>query len=104
MRTTFNKDVTSGVIDVDDGLTTVGPASVFHIKNEVPEWPESKCYIRQSATCTTEQYAQVMNGTVLVKDWIVLEYGVEPEENIADTREAYDLHTADGSQRILKDL
>lgn len=79
MRATFHKDVTSGVVAIDDDFSTVGPNSVFHIKNEIPPWPESQCYILAAETCSEEQYAQVINGTVRVENWIVVEYGVGVE-------------------------
>jgi len=77
MRATFNKDIKTGKFEVDDDYATVGPTSIFHIKNEVPEWPEPKCYILDRGTCTDEQYAQVLNGTVLIKDFVVVEYDVK---------------------------
>ncbi|KAH8596918.1 Alpha/Beta hydrolase protein [Bisporella sp. PMI_857] len=80
MRATFGKDITTGIYDVTDYYTTIGPSSVFNIKNEVPDWPESKCYILAPDTCTAEQYEQVLNGTVKVKDFIVTEYGVKVDQ------------------------
>lgn len=80
-RTTFNKDVKTGVLKVHDDYITVGPKSIFHIKNEVPEWPESSCYILSPGTCSEEQWAQVLNGTALIKDFKVVEYDVK-EENV----------------------
>ena len=79
MRATFNKDIKTGNFEVNDGYSTVGPTSVFHIKNEVPEWPESSCYILSPGTCTEEQYEQVLNGTVLIKDFVVVEYDVRQD-------------------------
>ena len=99
MRATFNKDITSGILDVDDDFITVGPSSVFHIKNELPEFPEPECYIRAADTCSAEQYAQVINGTVLVKDWIVLEYDVGVEQKVMG--EDAKFFGRDGSQKVL---
>lgn len=101
MRATFNKDITSGVLDVTDDLSTIGPESVFHIKNVAPEWPESECYIRAADTCTAEQYAQVLNGTVLVKDWVVVEYGVESNRDVDSVDKIHDFISGDGSQKIV---
>jgi len=81
MRATFNKDIPTGLFDINDNFQTKGPASVFHIKNEPPEFPNSICYILNKGTCTEEQYAQVLNGTVLVKDFVVVEYDVEAGNN-----------------------
>jgi len=80
-RATFSKDITTGLFDVGDHYTTIGPSSVFHIKNTIPEWPESKCYILAPNTCTAEQYAQVLNNTVRVKNFVVVEYDVDVDNN-----------------------
>lgn len=80
MRATFNLDIGTGLIPVFDEFSTVGPDSSFHIKNEVPEWPESICYVlNPGGTCLEEQWEQVLNGTVVVKDWVVVEYNVTDE-------------------------
>ena len=68
----FNKDIATGVIPMFDHSTTIGPSSTFHVKNKVPERPEPKCYILATATCTPEQYATVLNGTAIVKDFMVV--------------------------------
>jgi hypothetical protein len=74
MRATFNKDIKSGNFEVDDDYATVGPTSIFHIKNKAPEL---ECYILHPETCTEEQYAQVLDGAVLIKDFVVVVYDVE---------------------------
>jgi hypothetical protein len=75
MRALFNKDIATGLLAVSDDLTTVGPSSTFDVKNAVPERPEPRCYILMPGTCTPEQYATVLNGTAVVKDYFVV--GVE---------------------------
>ena len=72
MRAMFNQDIATGLLPVSDDLTTEGPSSVFHVKNKVPEAPESKCYVRVPDTCTPEQYATVLDGTAIVKDFFVV--------------------------------
>jgi hypothetical protein len=75
MRALVNKDIATGLLPVYDDLTTVGPSSTFDVKNAVPERPEPRCYILMPGTCTPEQYATVLNGTAVVKDYFVV--GVE---------------------------
>ncbi|KFY09286.1 hypothetical protein V491_08278 [Pseudogymnoascus sp. VKM F-3775] len=72
MRAMFNRDIATGLLPVSDDLTTTGLSSTFHIKNEVPEYPEPKCYVRAPGTCTPEQYATVIDGTAIVKDFFVV--------------------------------
>lgn len=99
-RATFGKDITTGLFTVDDEYTTSGPSSVFNIKNVIPEWPESKCYILATHTCTAEQYAQVLNNTVRVKNFIVVEYNVDVPKNsvIGDSVEKFGIN---GDQKVL---
>jgi len=83
MRSLFNKDMSTGLIPMFDSFKSVGPDSTWHVKNEVPEWPESVCYILTPETCTPEQYATVENGTAIIKDWVVV--GVnDGEKKISD--------------------
>lgn len=75
MRALFNKDIATGLVPVSDDLTTFGQSSTFHVKNAVPERPEPRCYTLMPGTCTPEQYATVLNGTAIIKDYFVV--GVE---------------------------
>ena len=79
MRALFNKDISTGRLQVSDYLTTIGPSSTFHVKNIVPDRPEPKCYILQPGTCTPEQYATVANGSAIIKDFFVVE---NTEDNV----------------------
>ncbi|KAL5351072.1 hypothetical protein ACLOAV_004647 [Pseudogymnoascus australis] len=72
MRATFNRDIATGLLPVLDDLATEGLSSTFHVKNEVPELSESRCYVRAPSTCTPEQYATVVDGTAIVKDFFVV--------------------------------
>lgn len=72
MRALFNKDIATGLLPVSDELTTIGPSSTFHIKNAVPESPEPKCYILHKESCTPEQYETVIDGTAIIKDFMVV--------------------------------
>jgi len=71
MRAMFNRDIATGLLPVWNELTTFGPSSTFHIKNEVPEAPEPRCYILKRGSCTTEQFETVKNGTAIIKDFFV---------------------------------
>ena len=73
MRATFNKDVSTGLIPVYDHFSTFGPHSTWHIKNKILESPEPKCYVLQPMTCTPDTWEKVINGSVLVKDYYVVE-------------------------------
>lgn len=72
MRAMFNRDIATGLLPVSDDLATTGPSSTFHVKNEIPKRPEPKCYILQPGTCTPEQYASVIDGTAIIKDYFVV--------------------------------
>lgn len=103
MRATLNKDIKTGNFDVTDDYSTVGPSSVFHIKNEIPEWVEPTCYVLNPGTCTGDQWAQVLNGTVLIKDFIVVEYDVEKKVTAGlDFEEELVEAGLNGFQKVLK--
>jgi carboxypeptidase D len=75
-RALFNRDLATGKIDTarNGSYSTKGPASTWHIKNEVPESPAPVCYILAlEATCTEDQIASVLNGTAVIKDYVVVE-------------------------------
>ncbi|CAI7578512.1 unnamed protein product [Penicillium bialowiezense] len=75
-RSLFNRDLATGKIDTarNASYETQGPASTWHIKNEVPESPEPLCYILAlGATCTDDQIASVLNGTAVVEDYVVVD-------------------------------
>ncbi|EPS34349.1 hypothetical protein PDE_09313 [Penicillium oxalicum 114-2] len=74
-RALFNRDLATGRIDTaaNRSYSTQGPASTWHIKNEVPDSPEPECYLLAlEATCTDEQIARVVNGTAVIKHYIVV--------------------------------
>ncbi|KAH9203642.1 putative lysosomal protective protein precursor [Leptodontidium sp. 2 PMI_412] len=79
-RALFNKDISTGLLPVCDHFSTIGFSSTFQFKNKVPERLESRCYILMRMTCTDEQYATVLNGTAVIKDFLVVgntESGIE---------------------------
>jgi hypothetical protein len=73
-RAMFNKDIAQGVLDLSDDLATIGPSSVFHIKNEIPEIPTLMCYVLNAGTCTEEQWKLVANNSVVIEDYKVISY------------------------------
>jgi hypothetical protein len=76
MRAMTNRDIATGNISTaeDDGYSTTGTSSVFQIKNEAPEPPAPTCYVRAfRSSCTEEQQVAVLNGTALVRNWVVID-------------------------------
>jgi hypothetical protein len=71
MRVLFNRDISTGLLPLYDGFSTIGPESTWHIKNSIPERPEPSCYILSPETCTAEQYELVKNGSGVVKNYIL---------------------------------
>ena len=76
MRALTNKDIATGNVSTTDNKTysSTGTTSTWQIKNEVPDSPAPTCYVRALlASCTEDQIAAVVNGTALVRDWIVID-------------------------------
>lgn len=73
MRSLFNKDIATGAVSTagDSQYSTKGPASSFGFKDKAPPSPEPECYIWSLSTCTNEQYNALLDGTAIVKDFIV---------------------------------
>jgi carboxypeptidase D len=74
-RALFNRDLATGKIDTarNGSYSTKGPASTWQFKNQVPESPEPVCYILAlESTCTDDQIASVVNGTAVIKDYVVV--------------------------------
>ncbi|KAI9727225.1 MAG: hypothetical protein M1834_008485 [Cirrosporium novae-zelandiae] len=78
MRAMFDTDIATGSIstvsNADFKYQTSGPSSSWSIKNKLPEMPAIECNIwGLRYTCTDNQIEAVINGTAVVKDYIVLE-------------------------------
>lgn len=74
-------------IESSDDYSTIGPASTWHIKNEVFPAPQPVCYILDAGdSCTEDQWALVENGTAVVKDYIVV--GRKEEERQGSVSES----------------
>ncbi|KAK5319002.1 hypothetical protein LTR93_007696 [Exophiala xenobiotica] len=79
-RALFNHDIATGKVDIMDmgsnaATYTTSPAGLkdtWSIKNKDPPEPKWVCYVLDlEDTCTTEQIEMVVNGTAVVKDWIL---------------------------------
>ncbi|GIK00387.1 hypothetical protein Aspvir_004410 [Aspergillus viridinutans] len=87
-RALFNRDIATGKVSLLENATyaSEGPSSTWEIKNKVPESPEPTCYIQSlRSTCTDEQIQSVVNGTALIKDWIVVEKEVDITRHVDRT-------------------
>jgi carboxypeptidase C (cathepsin A) len=74
-RALFNFDIATGNISTTENPTysTKGPKDVYNIKNKPVVDPGSQCYVLDQGQCTAEQWETVMNGTALIKNWIVVD-------------------------------
>ncbi len=76
-RALFNHDIATGKVDTSSKNTTyttspAGLKDTWSIKNKDPPEPKWVCYVLDlEDTCTTEQIEMVVNGTAVVKDWIL---------------------------------
>jgi hypothetical protein len=73
-RVMFNADVATGKVAADDKYASVGQASVFGIKSEVPQGTEHRdCYTWDMfETCNRYEATIIENGTAIVKDYILI--------------------------------
>lgn len=76
-RVMADVDVATGKLPTV-GLPTyssTGPASVFSIKNALPDNPPSECYFWDiMETCTPAQAKRFNNGTAVMKDFVMIGY------------------------------
>ncbi|KAH7074774.1 Alpha/Beta hydrolase protein [Paraphoma chrysanthemicola] len=74
-RALFNLDIATGRVSTVEhpDYATKGPRDVYNITNEPVKDPGSQCYVLDRDQCTEEQWETVMNGTALVRNWIVLD-------------------------------
>ncbi|KEF61994.1 uncharacterized protein A1O9_03566 [Exophiala aquamarina CBS 119918] len=76
-RVMSDVDVATGRLPTTDSPTysTTGAASVFDIKNAMPEHPPAQCYFWDiMETCTPTQARQFNNGTAIAKDFVMIGY------------------------------
>ncbi|KAF1938259.1 alpha/beta-hydrolase [Clathrospora elynae] len=74
-RALFNFDISTGKESITENpsYASEGPSNVYNITNEPIVDPGSQCYVLDPGQCTAEQWATVMNGTALVRNWIVVD-------------------------------
>ncbi|KAL1982279.1 hypothetical protein VTN96DRAFT_1588 [Rasamsonia emersonii] len=75
-RSLSNLDIATGKISTIENPTykTEGPSTTWDIKNEIPPMPAPTCYILAlKETCTDDQAQSVINGSALVRDYIVVD-------------------------------
>lgn len=79
-RAVMGKDVATGRKIVDDGYSSKGPSSSWHIREVLPPSPKFECNLYGVATtCTIEQYEALMNGTAVLEEFrVVKPVGVTP--------------------------
>ncbi|EOA89250.1 uncharacterized protein SETTUDRAFT_159655 [Exserohilum turcica Et28A] len=75
MRSLFNRDISTGNVSTAEtpGYATKGPSDVSNITNQPIVDPGSQCYVLDRDQCTKDQWKRVMNGTALVRNWIVVD-------------------------------
>jgi hypothetical protein len=76
MRALSNRDIATGTISTtgDQTYSSTGTSSTWQYKNDIPDSPAPTCYVRALlASCTEDQIMAVVNGTALVRDWIVID-------------------------------
>lgn len=68
-------DIATGNVSTAKNPTygTKGPKDVYDITNKPVSDPGSQCYVLDRGQCTNDQWETVMNGTALIKDWIVVD-------------------------------
>ncbi|KAI9804428.1 MAG: hypothetical protein M1825_001327 [Sarcosagium campestre] len=74
MRSLFSKDIATGKVSLssEPGYSSKGPSSSFQIKNAVLGSPPPQCYVwAPTSTCNDEQYESLVNGSAVVKNFIV---------------------------------
>jgi hypothetical protein len=74
-RALFNLDIATGKVSTasNSQYATKGRKDIFDIKNEPVKDAGAQCYVLDREQCTSEQWAKVMNGTALIKNWIVVD-------------------------------
>lgn len=80
MRSITGKDIATGEVDLyeyasthKEQYSTSGPSDTWHMKNDVLPQPPRQCYILDiPSRCTAEEAGWIMDGTAIVKDWILI--------------------------------
>jgi len=75
-RTILNLDIATGKVNTaqQSNYSTSGTSSTWVVKNAIPPQPATTCYMLSlTSTCTNEQIEEVLNGTALVYDWVLID-------------------------------
>ena len=73
-RAMSGKDVGTGDVEVSEGYSSEGPETVFDVRHELPGARESVCYLYDAPyTCAPNQIQALVDGTAVVRDFIVVE-------------------------------
>ncbi|KAH9872869.1 hypothetical protein J1614_005263 [Plenodomus biglobosus] len=74
-RALFNLDIATGNTSTlaNPAYSTTGPSDVSNITNEPVVDPGSQCYVLDRGQCTNEQWETVMDGSALIRNWIVVD-------------------------------
>ena len=89
MRAITGRDIATGTVDLNKlaaqgkQYSTNGPPDAWWMKSEILPAPLRECYIWDMGRCSEEEKKWIMNGTALVKDWIVV--GRQDVNNPIDT-------------------
>lgn len=78
MRAVTGRDIPTGTIDLQQAAaegkqySTEGPGDTWWMRNDVLPSPPRECYIWDLGRCTDEEIGWILDGTAVVKDWIVV--------------------------------
>ncbi|KAF1352374.1 secreted carboxypeptidase-like protein [Delphinella strobiligena] len=104
MRSLLGKDIATGKAKLTDDYTTEGPPDTWWMKSEALPAPEGECYTLNPETCTEEQQEWLVDGTAIVKDWILVgreessidDTGKEPTDFVLPEYECYRVAPSQG--------
>ena len=76
MRALNNMDIATGASNIakNSSYATTGMADTWSVKDKAPEAEEPFCYTYAlTSQCTDEQYESVLDGSALIKDYLVID-------------------------------
>ncbi|KAK3705486.1 hypothetical protein LTR37_013303 [Vermiconidia calcicola] len=78
MRALTGRDIATDTVDLEKVASsggqhnTSGPGDTWWMKSEVLPAPPAECYLLDINRCTEEEVSWIVDGTAIVKDWIVV--------------------------------
>ncbi|SPO05481.1 related to serine-type carboxypeptidase Z precursor [Cephalotrichum gorgonifer] len=73
-RVMSGKDVGTGEVEASEDYSSEGPSTVFDVRHELPKSRKPICYLYDIAlTCNPKQIQSLIDGTAIVKDFIVVD-------------------------------